>query len=449
MGSLSDQFIMAACVPVEASHASGTLEEAEAVLRANPEIADHDIYTAAILGRDTTVRQLIAAEPGKATAKGGPHGWDALTHLCFSRYLRLDPSRSEGFVRAAEVLLKAGASANSGFFSQEHRPDPEFECVLYGAAGVAHHASLTRLLLQHGADPNDGEVTYHAPETDDNTALKVLVETGKLSTDSLATMLLRKADWHDFNGIKFLLERGADPNRMTHWGFTALHQALRRDNALASIEAMLEHGADPTIVTRQDHRSAAEIAGRRGRSDVLELFERRGIPVQFRGFERLLAACARDNVLEVRAIAECEPDLVEQLKLEGGTLLAQFAGNGNTPGVRALLDLGVDVRALYSQGDGYFGVAKDSTALHVAAWLARHDTVKFLIERGAPVDVRDAAGRTPLALAVRACVDSYWQARRSPESVQALLGAGASVESVKFPCGYPAVDDLLKAHGAK
>jgi ankyrin repeat protein len=449
MGSLSDQFIMAACVPVEASHASGTLEEAEAILTANPEIADHDIYTAAILGRDTTVRQLIAAEPGKATAKGGPHGWDALTHLCFSRYLRLDPSRSEGFVRAAEVLLKAGASANSGFFSQEHRPDPEFECVLYGAAGVAHHASLTRLLLQHGADPNDGEVTYHAPETDDNTALKVLVETGKLSTDSLATMLLRKADWHDFNGIKFLLERGADPNRMTHWGFTALHQALRRDNALASIEAMLEHGADPTIVTRQDHRSAAEIAGRRGRSDVLELFERRGIPVQFRGFERLLAACARDNVLEVRAIAECEPDLVEQLKLEGGTLLAQFAGNGNTPGVRALLDLGVDVRALYSQGDGYFGVAKDSTALHVAAWLARHDTVKFLIERGAPVDVRDAAGRTPLALAVRACVDSYWQARRSPESVQALLGAGASVESVKFPCGYPAVDDLLKAHGAK
>jgi ankyrin repeat protein len=445
----SDQFINAACVPVEASHASGTLKEAEVILTANPEIADHDIYTAAILGRDTTVRQLIAAEPGKATAKGGPHGWDALTHLCFSRYLRLDPSRSEGFVRAAEALLEAGASANSGFFSQEHRPDPEFECVLYGAAGVAHHAGLTRLLLDHGADPNDGEVTYHAPETDDNAALKVLVDTGKLTADSLATMLLRKADWHDSDGIKFLLEHGADPNLMTHWGFTALHQALRRDNALANIEAMLEHGADTTSVTRQDHRSAAEIAARRGRSDVLELFERRGIAVQFHGFERLIAACAKANVPQVRAITEREADLVEQLKLEGGTLLAQFAGNGNTPGVRALLDLGVDVRALYKEGDGYFGIAKDSTALHVAAWLARHDTVKFLIERGAPVDAPDAPGRTPLALAVRACVDSYWQARRSPESVQALLEAGASVESVRFPCGYPAVDDLLKAHGAK
>jgi len=38
-------------------------------------------------------------------------------------------------------------------------------------------------------------------------------------------------DWHDYGGIKFLLEHGADPNRMTRWHHTALHQALRRDNA--------------------------------------------------------------------------------------------------------------------------------------------------------------------------------------------------------------------------
>ena len=36
----------------------------------------------------------------------------------------------------------------------------------------------------------------------------------------LATMLLRKADWHDTDGIAFLLERGADPNRMTRWHIT-------------------------------------------------------------------------------------------------------------------------------------------------------------------------------------------------------------------------------------
>jgi ankyrin repeat protein len=70
----------------------------------------------------------------------------------------------------------------------------------------------------------------------------------------------------------------------------------------------------------------------------------------------------------------------------------------------------------------------------------------MLIERGAPVNRRDDQGRTPLALAVRACVDSYWWERRSPDSVEALLRAGASIEGVPYPCGYEAVDELLRRH---
>jgi Ankyrin repeats (3 copies) len=116
--------------------------------------------------------------------------------------------------------------------------------------------------------------------------------------------------------------------------------------------------------------------------------------------------------------------------------------------VRHLLDLGVGVRALFEEGDGYFDVANGSTALHVAAWRARHATVRLLIGRGAPLEALDGKGRTPLALAVRACVDSYWQAGRSPESVQALLQAGASVKGVQFPSGYAEVDELLQSHGA-
>src|SRR2546426_9087596 len=164
---------------------------------------------------------------GTPLPRGGPHGWDALTHLCFSRYLRLDRARSDGFVRAAKALLDAGARANTGFYERNHQPHPEWESALYGAAGVAHNAESTRLLLERGADPNDGEVAYHTPETHDNRALKVLVESGKLTEDTLATMLLRKADWHDHEGSKWLLDHGADPNRMTHWRLTALRAALR------------------------------------------------------------------------------------------------------------------------------------------------------------------------------------------------------------------------------
>ena len=52
-----------------------------------------------------------------------------------------------------------------------HGSVPEFESVLYAAAGVAFHAGLTRLLLERGANPNDGETPYHSPESYDNGAL--------------------------------------------------------------------------------------------------------------------------------------------------------------------------------------------------------------------------------------------------------------------------------------
>jgi ankyrin repeat protein len=189
------------------------------------------------------------------------------------------------------------------------------------------------------------------------------------------------------------------------------------------------------------------LAARRGRGDALELFERRGLALELHGLERLLAACARNDMTSVRAIAERDPEVVRRLLADGGTFLAEFAGVGNTAGVRHLLDLGVDVKALYKDGDGYFDIAKDSMALHVASWRAQHATVKLLLERGAPLDMPDGAGRTALAPAVRACVDSYWAYRRSPESVEALLKAGASVTGVTFPSSYAEVNELLRQHG--
>ena len=300
-------------------------------------------------------------------------------------------------------------------------------------------------MLERGADPNDEETPYHAPEGHDNVALKVLVESGKLSEESLGTILLRKTDWHDYTGIKWLLERGVDPNRRTRWGKTALHNAVLRDNALDIVEVLLDHGADPTLIADHHGRSAVAMAARRGRGDVLELFHRRGIPVELQGVERLIAACARNDAAGVRAIASREPQLLREVLAEGGRLLAEFAGTWNTAGVRHLLDLGVPVTALY-EGDGYFDIAQGSTALHVAAWKGLPATVKLLIERGAPIDAKDGKGRTPLALAVKACVDSYWTYRRTPEAVRALLEAGASVSGVAVPSGYAEVDELLRSH---
>ena len=439
-------FIVAACVPRDDGHANGTLARAEAIRAAHPDIAGASIHAAAILGDDAAVRGFLARDPQDATARGGPHGWDALTHLCFSRYLRLDRARSDGFVRAATALLDAGASANTGWTEPDHRPEPEWEPVLYGAAGVAHHAPLTRLLLERGADPNDGEVVYHAPETYDNAALALLVETGRLTPGNLALMLIRKHDWHDVDGARYLLEHGADPNRRWQHGLNAFHHALARDNALRMFELLLDHGADPRQVT--DGHTGFARAAHEGRRDVLELFERRGIPIALEGVDRLIGACARGDAVAARAIAAREPTWAAQALAMGGDLLARFAGTCNPPGVQALLDLGVPVTAPFAAGDPYYGEPKGSLAIHVAAWRGCPEVVRLLLERGSPADEPDALGRTPLALAIKACVDSYWTERRTPESIAALLAAGASVRGLAFPTGYDAADLLLRRHGA-
>ncbi len=464
---------------IEAATWHGTLERAEEILARHPGLASSDIHTAAILGDDAAVQRFLERDPRTATATSPPYGGDPLVHLCLSKYLRLDAARSTGFLRAATALLDAGADPNTGFWTTGKFPEfetalygaagvahhpgltrlllergadpntgfwttgkaPEFETALYGAAGVAHHGELTRLLLERGADPNDVEAVYHSPETYDNAAMRLLVGTGRITDDNLLLMLIRKHDWHDYDGAKYLLEHGANPNGVRSRDWLPIHHALARDNALRMFELLLNHQADPAVVN--DGPSAVARAAREGRSDVLDLFRQRGVPIELQGVDRLIAACAMGDAPAVRAIADREPHLVTEVLTMGGRLLAKFAGTGNLAGVRQLLVLGVNVAAPFTEGDSYFGIPANSLAIHVAAWRARPDVVKLLIERGSPVDVN---GRTPLALAVRACVDSYWTDLRSPDSVVALLAAGASVRGIPVPSGYAPVDDLLRQH---
>jgi len=288
------------------------------------------------------------------------------------------------------------------------------------------------------------EAVYHSPETHDNGAMRLLVETGRITPESLSLMLIRKHDWHDVEGVRYLLGRGVDPNLERSRGWSPIHHAIARDNALEIFELLLDHGADPS--RRKEGLTAIARAARAGRSDILDLLERRGIPVELDGVDRLIAACARGDAAAARALADREPALRDELLAMGGELLARFALTDNPPGVARLLDLGVDVRAPFAEGDGYFGIKANSDAIHVAAWMLRPAVVRLLIRRGAPVDLPDANGLTALALAARACVESYWSERCSPDLMEDLIRAGASVRNVPYPTGDAAVDAVLAAH---
>ena len=442
-------FLEFASVERHGWHGSGSLQQAELIRSRYPHVATASIYTAAVLGDEPALRRLLARDPALATAVGGPYGWDALTYLCFSRYLRLDPARSEAFVACARVLLEAGASANTGWLeTTDDDPPREFlESVLYAAADLARNPGLTRLLLDYGADPNDEETCYHAPETYDNTVVKILIESGRCNERSLAWLAARKADWHDEKGLILALDGGANPNSMTQWKHTPFQHSIRRDNGLVMIEMFLDHGADPYL-RNADGRNAFQMAAYHGRGDILSNLESRGFAPNFDGprpaLDALVAACALADLSRARTLIAATPDLQPQLLQIGGSLLAHFAGAANLEGLRTLLDLGIAVDALWPEGDPYFDITRNSTAPHVAAWRAHHDVVRELIARGANVNATDARGRTPLQLAVKACIDSYWKYRRKPDSVAALLAAGATKQGIQLPTGYDAIDELLQ-----
>jgi ankyrin repeat protein len=267
------------------------------------------------------------------------------------------------------------------------------------------------------------------PETYDNTVMQIILDSGRFNQRALACLAVRKADWHDEKGLALALDRGADPNYNTIWKVTPFQHSIRRDNSLVMIEMFLDHGADPALRNSYDHRNAFQMAAYHGRGDILSAFEKRGFAANYEGpdpeLDQLVAACA----------------LADRARVQ--SLLARFSGANNLEGVRTLLDRGIPAGALWPEGDAYFDTTRNSTSLHYAAWRAHHDIVSELIGRGAPVNATDQRGRTPLQLAVKACVDSYWQRRRQPDSVAALLAAGATTQGIQLPTGYDAIDALL------
>ena len=135
---------------IGASTWHGTADRADAMMAAHPELAGSDIHIAAILGDDAGVRMHLARDPGCVNGRSDPYGADPLTHLCLSKYLRLDPARTDAFLRAATALLDAGADPNAGFWTTGDHP--EHETPLYGAraAADAHHCADARMM---GGEP--------------------------------------------------------------------------------------------------------------------------------------------------------------------------------------------------------------------------------------------------------------------------------------------------------
>lgn len=125
----------------------------------------------------------------------------------------------------------------------------------------------------------------------------------------------------------------------------------------------------------------------------------------------------------------------EPAALEEALTCACFLGRA--PLVALLLDRGVDIRA---------GGATGLNGFHWAANRGQLETVRLLIARKAPLEVRNMYGGSVLGTAV-------WSAIHEPRPdhevvIEALVAAGARLAGADFPTGDARVDGILRRLGA-
>jgi ankyrin repeat protein len=355
---------------------------------------------ALVLGDERAVAAALDRDPDLVARDLPGVGRKPLSCACHSVFLRPSSPRAPGVRLVIELLLDLGADVD-----EVHHNEYGAMSVLYGAAGVAHDVETTRLLLDRGANPDDGESVYHSVEADDTACLELLLERGATvrGTNALANAI------GDPRKVRILLEQGdlrpSDPE---------LRGSLlyARDPAVA--ELLIEHGAaldarDADGVTPYSH------AARFKDESMMRLLEAAGAPTELDPSAEWIGAVVRGNLARAERVRAEHPGL--PLRDADAEQLPRWASAGDDEVVARLLDAGVRLDAR--------GV-DDGTALHYAGMWGRASTVELLLSRGAEVDLMGGPREYPgTALAWTA-----WGSRELPgaeERMDGYLGAAAAL----------------------
>jgi ankyrin repeat protein len=259
-------------------------------------------------------------------------------------------------------------------------------------------------------------------------SIRILMEAGsdvnQTMADGTSAMVIAIINGH-YGLAKYLMDRGADPNIADIRGRAALYAAVDMRNyrwselpkppgddldELDLIKALLARGANPNA------RITSPIPYR-GPSNFSNVFQ------SMVGATPFLRAVESGDTTVMRLLVFNGAD--PNIKLADNTTALMLAsGVGRADGstfewseeetldaVKLCLQFGNSLQASNNAG---------LTALHGAAHRGSNETVEFLVQMGAKLDVKDAEGRTPLHWAEGIAIIDQRPPRPQPHTVALL-----------------------------
>jgi uncharacterized protein len=248
----------------------------------------------------------------------------------------------------------------------------------------------------------------------------------KKDLSALRTLVQRKADvnaaqpdgttalhwavmWNNDEAVSLLIRAGANVKAANRYGATPLSEAVTA-GSVTMVDSLLKAGADAKALTTADGETVLMTAARAGNVDVVRLLLERGADVnareQYKGQTALMWAAAERHSAVVTLLLEHGADWkvrsfdretkipklsaassITPIPRGGFPALAFAAREGDIDAARVMLEKGVDIN---------YGDVDNTTALVVAIMNKQYTFAKFLVERGADVNIAGSYGRTPL-----------------------------------------------------
>ena len=349
------------------------------LLAETPGLASDDLYAACAAGDETTLTRALATDPAAVNREGGLLNLPPLIAATHSQLMQL-PEYRERLRRCVRLLLQAGADPNASIGNRFPpaslvAPDESARLsALYGAAGVNRDLATTELLLDAGADPNDGESLYHSLEQPE--CARLLLQRGArvIGTNAVG----RALDMPRADALELLLAHGGDANEvgsgaLRKWG-SPLLRAIAVRASPAHVRALLAAGADPLARTPQGI-GAYPLALQAGLRDAADLLRAAGGEEPLSEEDAFVAACARADADEARRIQARRPNLPQSLPPHRLRLLPDTAAWGSAKAARVMVELGWPIAA---RGGDW-----DATALNLAVFRGDGDLTGFLLAHGA------------------------------------------------------------------